>query len=123
MEESNQGIQYVEISGGRYPRPIRKIPTSIRRKQSDSSLTGSSDQKKKDRKSAPYRDTRYATLLAAKGSYMREFDDDDIAKNIKQICQTLLETGRRVPQDLLFRDDLFKRTCWETEDKNKAMVI
>jgi len=123
MEESNQVVQYVEINGGRYPRPIRKVPTSLRRKQSDSSLTGSSDQKRRDSKSAQYRDTRYATLLAAKGSYMREFDDDDIPKNIKKICQTLLETGQRVPQDSLFRDDLFRRTCREIEDRNEAMVI
>ena len=47
MDYSTQVVQYVEINGFRYPRPIRKAPTSLRRKQSDSSLTGSSDQKKK----------------------------------------------------------------------------
>lgn len=123
MEESNQVVQYVEINGGRYPRPIRKVPTSLRRKQSDSSLTGSSDQKKRESKSAQYRDTRYTTLLAAKGSYMCEFDDNDIPNNIKNICQTLLETVQKVPQDSLFCDDLFKRTCREIEDRNEAMVI
>jgi len=123
MEEPNQVVQYIEINGGRYPRPIRKVPTSLRRKQSDSSLTGSSDQKKRESKSAQYRDTRYTTLLAAKGSYMREFDDDDIPKNVKNICQTLLETVQKVPQDSLFRDDLFKRTCREIEDRNEAMII
>ena len=49
MDYSTQVVQYVEINGLRYPRPIRKAPTSLRRKQSDSSLTGSSDQKKKKR--------------------------------------------------------------------------
>ena len=119
MEESNQVVQYLEINGRRYPRPIRKVPTSLRRKQSDSSLSGSSDQKKRESKSAPYRDTRYTTLLAAKGSYMREFDDDDIPKHSKDLCRTLLERGQAVPQISLFRDDLFKRFCREIEDRNE----
>ncbi len=123
MEESNQVVQYVEINGGRYPRPIRKIPTSLRRKQSDSSLTGSSDQKKRESKSAQYRDTRYTTLLAAKGSYMREFDDDDVPKKIKDSCQKLLERDQIVPRDSLFRDDLFKKTCRKIEDRNEALII
>jgi len=32
MEESNQVVQFVEINGRSYPRPIRKVPTSLRRK-------------------------------------------------------------------------------------------
>ncbi len=124
MEQSSiPVVQYVEINGRRYPRPIRKVPTSLRRKQSDSSLTGSSDQKKRESKSTQYRDTRYTTLLAAKGSYMREFDDDDIPKNIKDLCQTLLKKDQTIPQNSLFRDDLFKRTCREIEDRNEAMII
>src|SRR2546423_13872496 len=39
-----QLVQYVEINGIKYPRAIKKVPTSLRRKQSDSNLTGSSDQ-------------------------------------------------------------------------------
>ena len=122
MEQSNQVPQYMEINGTRYPRPIKKVP-SLRQKQSDTSLTGSSDQKKRESKSAPYRDTRYNTLLEAKGSYMREFDDDNIPKNIKDLCQKLLEGDQIVPQNSLFRDDLFKRTCREIEDRNEAMII
>jgi hypothetical protein len=123
MEESNQVVQYVEINGRRYPRPIKKVPTSLRRRQSDSSLTGSSDQKKREGKSAQYRDTRYTTLLAAKGSYMCEFDDDDVPKSIKDPCQTLLARDQIVPRDSLFRDDLFKKTCRKIEDRNEAMII
>jgi hypothetical protein len=123
MEESNQVVQYVEINGRSYPRPIRKVPTSLRRKQSDSSLSGSSDQNKRESKSAPYRDTRYTTLLAAKGSYMGDFDDDDIPKDTKDICQTLLERDQTFPRDSLFRDDLFKKICRKVEDRNEAMVI
>ena len=120
---SPPAVQYVEINGIKYPRPNKKAPTSLRRKQSDTSLTGSSDQKKREGKSAPYRDTRYTTLLAAKGSYMYEFDDDDIPKNMKDLCQKLLDRDQAVPQNSLFRGDLFKRVCRETEDRNEAMII
>lgn len=62
-------------------------------------------------------------LLAAKGSYMRELDDYETPKNIKDLCQTLLERDQTVPQDSLFRDDLFRRTCREIDDRNEAKVI
>ncbi len=110
MEYSTQVIEYVEINGFRYPRPIRKAPTSLRRKQSDSSLTGSSDQNKRESKSVIYRDTRYTTLLAAKGSFIDK-SDLDITDTSKSLYRRLLESEQDVPKDLLFRDDLFKRTC------------
>ena len=123
MEESNPVVQYVEINGRRYPRPIRKVPTSLARKKSDSSLSGSSDQKKRESKSAQYRDTRYPILLEGKGSYMREYDVDDIPDNVKNLCRPLLERDRTIPQDSLFRDDLFAKVCQKVQDRNEAMVI
>ena len=123
MEYSTQVVQYVEINGFRYPRPIKKAPTSLRRKQSDSSLTGSSDQNKRESKSVAYRDTRYTTLLEGKGSYMREFDDDNIPKDMEDLCQMLLKKEQTVPQDSLFRKDIFKKTCRKIEDRNEARVI
>ncbi len=54
---------------------------------------------------------------------MREFDDDDIPKNVKVLYQTLLEMEQTVPQDSLFRDDLFKKTCRKIQDRNEAMII
>ena len=116
-------VQYVEINGFTYPRPIQKAPASLRRKQSDSSLTGTSDQKKRESKSAPYRDTRYATLLAAKGSFLRDFDDNDPPRTITDPGQKLLNREQNVPQNSLFRDDLFRRFCREIEDRNEAMII
>jgi len=75
MEQSSiPVVQYVEINGIKYPRPIKRVPTSLRRKQSDTSLTGSSNQKKSEGKIAPYRDNRYTMLLEAKGSYMKNSD-------------------------------------------------
>ncbi|KAL8652277.1 MAG: hypothetical protein Q9210_002775 [Variospora velana] len=123
MEESNQVVQYVEINGARYPRPIRKLPTSLRRKQSDSSLNSSSHQKSRESKSAQYRDARYTTLLAAKGSYMSGFRQHDIPTSTKDLCRTLLATDQIVPQDSFFRDDLFTKTCSKLEDRNEAMII
>ena len=123
MEESNQVVQYVEINGRRYPRPIRKVPTSLVRKKSDSSLTGSSEQKKRESKSAQYRDTRYPILLEGKGSYMREYDIDDIPDNVKDLCRPLLERDQTIPQDSLFREDLFAKVCQKVQDRNEAMVI
>ena len=118
MEQSSiPVVQYVEINGMRLPRPIKKVP-SLRRKQSDTGLTGSSDQKK----SAQYRDTRYNTLLAAKGSFM-EKSDIGITDVSKSLCRRLLESEQDVPKDSLFRDDLFDRTCRKIQDRNETMVI
>ncbi len=54
---------------------------------------------------------------------MREFDDDNISENIKNLCKNLLETAQTLPQDSLFRDDLFKKTCEKMRNRNEAMVI
>ena len=94
MEKSSISVvQYVEINGMRYPRPIKKVP-SLRRKQSDTGLTGSNDQKK----TAAYRDTRYNTLLAAKGSFM-EKSHLGITDASKSLCRRLLESEQDVPKD------------------------
>ena len=122
MEQSNQVVQYVEIDGRRYPRPRRKVPTSLCRKQSDSSLTGSSDQKKRECKSAPYRDTRYATLLAAKRSFIDK-SDLGITDATKSLCRRLLESEQDVPKDSLFRDDLFEKACRKLQDRNEEKII
>ncbi len=90
IEESNQVVQYVEIKGGRHPRPIKKIPTLPRWKQSDSSLTGSSDEEKKESKSAAYRDIRYTMLLAAKESFM-DNPDLDITDVSESLCRRPLD--------------------------------
>ena len=122
MEYSTEVVQYVEVNGKRYPRPVRKVPTSLRRKQSDSSLTGSSDQTKRESKSVAYRDTRYTTLLAAKGSFMDK-SDLGITDASKSLCRRLLESAQDVPKDSLFRDDLFEKTFRKIQDRNEARII
>lgn len=122
MGGSTQVVEYVEINGYRYPRPIKRLPTSLRRKQSDSSLNSFNDQKKRESKSVAYRDTRYITLLAAKGSFIKE-SALDITDASKRLWQRLLKSKQDVPKDSLFRDGLFKKTCQKVQDKNEARVI
>lgn len=62
-----QVVKYVEIAGRKCPWPFGR---SIRPKQSDSSLAGSSDQKRRESKSALYRDKRYAFILEVKGIHL-----------------------------------------------------
>lgn len=115
-------VQYVERNGLRYPLPVKKAPASLRRKQSDSSLTGSSDQKNRESKSTPYRDLRYATLLAAKGSYM-EKSDLGIANTSLSSYKTLLSSDQTIPTDSLLRDDVFEATCRSVQDRNESRII
>lgn len=122
MDDSTPSIKYVEVNGLRLPCPIRKVPTSLRRKQSDSSISESCDQTNREKKSAPYRTTRYTTLLEGKGSYMHK-SDLGITKGSKDLYQRLLQSKQSVPKDSLFRDDLFEKTCHKIEDRNEARVI
>jgi len=122
MENSTQAVKYVETNGFRLPCPIRKVPASLSRKQSDSSLNGSSDQKNREKKSAPYRTARYTTLLEGKGSYMKESKLGVTGASLAR-CKTFLNSEQTVPKDSLFRDDLFQATCDKVQDRNEARVI
>lgn len=114
-------VQYVEINGFRYPLPIKKTP-SLRRKQSDTSITGSSDQKNREGNSTQYRDPRYPTILETKGIFLSDLDDQ-VPKTISDTCNQLLAKDQCVPQNSLFRDDLFDRFVRRTRDRNEAMVL
>lgn len=103
-----------------------KSTDSLRRKQSGSSnavsdLT-SSDQQPREKKSFVYRTAKYATVLATKGSYMKEFKRG-ITDASKRHYLALLEAKQTTPNDSLFRDDLFKALCEKIQDRNEAMVI
>ncbi|KAJ9608544.1 hypothetical protein H2200_007532 [Cladophialophora chaetospira] len=123
MEQApHPAVQYVEIDGFQYPRPTQKAPASLRRKQSDSSLTGSSDQKKRENKSAPYRDARYTTLLAAKGSFMDK-SNEGITTTSMENYKSLLSSNQTVSNDSMFRDAIFEITCRSVQDRNESRVI
>jgi hypothetical protein len=49
--------------------------------------------------------------------------DVGITEESKNTYFTLLSSEQMVPNDSLFRDDLFKRTCRKVEDRNEARVL
>ena len=105
----------------------QKSASSLRRKRSETgSITGlsntPSDQKPREVKSKPYQNVRYKDLLAARGSYMDE-SKLGITDESKKLCRQLLEESQPVPQDSLFRDDLFASTCRAVQDRNEVRVL
>lgn len=103
----------------------KRSSSSLSRKTSQSSLKTPSDQLPREAKSAQYKNPEYEIRLEEKGSYMREYDDvdDDKGENMKTLCKNFLESDQTFPQDSLFRDDLFKKTCEKVRNRNEAIVI
>ncbi|KAH7302999.1 hypothetical protein B0I35DRAFT_365725, partial [Stachybotrys elegans] len=93
-----------------------------RKRTNSASSTTASDQKPREEKNAQYRDPRYETLLATKGSFMVE-SPHDITDTSKATIEKLLSKSQLVPQDTLFRDDVFKRTYQKIHNKNEARII
>ncbi|KAK0264025.1 hypothetical protein LTR91_022791 [Friedmanniomyces endolithicus] len=105
----------------------KKSSSSLRRKQSEggsvaSSGTTPSDQQPREVKSAPYKDHRYETLLETKGSFMgkHEAGVGDVSKSFHR---KLLDTEQTLPDDSLFRDDLFDKACQNLQNKNEAKIV
>lgn len=93
----------------------KKSSSSLRVKQSEVSSiilssTTPSNQKPREAKSIPYARPSYETVLATKSSFMGK-SNLGITDISKKLCQNLLEATQLVPQDTLFRDDLFDKTC------------
>ena len=105
----------------------KKSSSSFRGKQSEAgsaapSSTTPSDQKLREAKSALYQSPQYRILLETKGSFMRK-SDLGITDTSKTVCRSLLEAEQIVPEDSLFQDDLFDKTCEMIQDRNEAKVI
>ncbi|KAL9121808.1 MAG: hypothetical protein Q9187_001632 [Circinaria calcarea] len=100
----------------------KKSSSSLRRKDSESSLATPSDQQPREAKSSKYMTAAYETVLATKGSYMGRtpLKITDISKTL---CRSLLITEQTVPQETLFRDDLFDETCDSVRSRNEAIVV
>ena len=76
-----------------------------------------------DDKSVVYRSPDYAQDLELKGeSYLFE-SPEGITEDDELLCQRLLTTEQTVPQDTLFRDDLFNVTCRKIQGRNEARVV
>ena len=116
-----ENVKYVEKGGFRYPLPTKKTPASLRRQQSDSSLTGSTE-KTRESKSKPYRDKRYTTMLEIKGSFLRDFDHK-IPQATSDTCHKLLTEDQTTTGDSLFHDDRFRKLCWKLQEANEAMIV
>ena len=100
----------------------KKSSSSLRRKSSESNLQTPSDQLPREVKSAPYKNPDYEVGLAAKGSFMSKSTLGVTDAN-RSLCRNLLEKEQTVPQDTLFRDDLFDETCESVQGRNEAMII
>ncbi|KAI0388275.1 hypothetical protein F5Y17DRAFT_453438 [Xylariaceae sp. FL0594] len=101
----------------------KRSSSALGRKRSNSASSQTpSDQKPREEKSAPYRDPRYKTLLATKGSFMDK-SDLGITEASKKTCYALLSTEQAILNESLFRDDRFEQTCRMVEDRNEARVI
>ena len=88
----------------------KKSSASLRRKQSQLSLQTPSDQLPREIKSAQYRNPDYTAELEDEGSYMYK-STLGITDISRELCRALLEKEQTIPQDILFRDDLFDETC------------
>jgi hypothetical protein len=105
----------------------KKSLSSLRSKQLEvgsvtPSSTTPSDQKLREVKSAPYKDARYKTVLATKGSFISE-SNLGITDKSKADFQALLDLEQTVLKDSLFRDDIFKSTCEKIQDRNETRVV
>ncbi|KAL5315254.1 hypothetical protein ACEPPN_017906 [Leptodophora sp. 'Broadleaf-Isolate-01'] len=105
----------------------KKSSSSLREKQSETgsaapSSATPSDQKPREAKSTRYARPSYITVLATKGSFMDK-SDLGITDATKSLCRTLLEKDQTLPQDSLFRDDVFDKACRKLQDRNEARVV
>ncbi|MCJ1231380.1 hypothetical protein MMC12_008057 [Toensbergia leucococca] len=106
----------------------QKSTPSSRRNGSEPSLGTSvtpSDPTSRGEKSAPYKNPQYEKFLNDKAaSYMKEHNLG-IADESESLCQTLLEKGSgwMAPENTLFRDSIFSKTCQNLQRKNEARVV
>ncbi|KAK3616043.1 hypothetical protein LTR56_026221 [Elasticomyces elasticus] len=105
----------------------KKSSSSLRRKQSESGSVASSgttpsDQQPREVKSAPYKDQHYETLLETKGSFMGKHEAG-VGDVSKRFHRNLLDTEQPLPENSLFRDDLFDKACQNLQNKNEAKIV
>ena len=100
----------------------KKSSASLGRKQSQSNTQITSDQASQSGKSSQYNSPNYEVRLEKKGSFMytSQLGITDMGRDL---CRVLLENEQNFPQDTLFRDDLFNKTCNSIRGRNEAMVV
>ena len=100
----------------------KRSSSSLGRKRSQSTFQTPSDQLPREVKSVQYKDPEYEDKLEKNGSYMRK-SDFHITDDSRNFCKNLLQLEQPTPQDSLFRDDVFEKTCQNIGTRNEAMVI
>lgn len=100
----------------------KKSSVSLNQENSDISGGISGDRKSRESKSAPYRHAGYPTLLATQGSYMKESKLGITVEN-KNTYQKYLSEKQELPENSLFRDDLFKALCEKVHTRNEAIIV
>ncbi|KAL7953662.1 hypothetical protein V8C34DRAFT_296390 [Trichoderma compactum] len=101
-----------------FPRRRQSISAS----SSNASIVTPSDERPREEKSAPYRDSRYVVLLNIKGAYM-ETSEQGILDESKQTCRDLLQNEQQFPQGTIFEDAVFEKACKNLVKANDARVI
>ncbi|KAF2460124.1 hypothetical protein BDY21DRAFT_408277 [Lineolata rhizophorae] len=100
-----------------------KSLSNLSRKRSNSALSStSSNQKSREEKSAPYKDSQYELLLRTKGTYM-DVSELDITDASKRLVRNLLEGEQPVPKETIFDDAIFVDACRKLQGKNEARII
>lgn len=122
MKNSILNIKYVKINDLKLSCPIKKILISFRQKQLNSNLNEFNDQTNRKRKNTSYRIARYITLFENKRNYMYKLDLN-ITKTSKNFYRRFLKLKQFIHKNSLFRDDLFKKTCFKIKDKNETKII
>jgi hypothetical protein len=106
---------------------IRKKSNSfLRRKQSESgsaaNFTTPNDQKLKEEKNTLYRNPRYQIVFETKGSFI-EKTPVGITDRSSILIKILLNIDQPVPENLLFRNDLFDTICEKIQRENEFRII
>ena len=105
----------------------KRSSPSFRGRQSETSFvtlssTTPNGEKQRAAKNIPYQDPRYETILATKGSFMGK-SELGITDTSKSLCRTIFTKEQTVPQESLFRDDLFDKTCEKIRNRNEARAV
>jgi hypothetical protein len=98
--------------------------SSLHRKRSEASIvTSTTPSDLQAEKSAPYKNPSYEAVLEREaGSYMDKYKPG-VTEASERLCQTLLDSKQIIPQDTIFRDDIFDDTCQRLRGKNKARIF
>lgn len=97
---------------------LRKRASSIRSQSSQ----GTPNDLPREAKSAPYKNSRYESVLATKSVFMDE-PDTDVSEDCKTLYKKLLSNTQELPKHTLFHDDIFKSIHYKIRNENEAMVI